>query len=115
MDRLFFSDSLGNNGKTFYLKPAATVVSARRAGTTAAFDQLNKYYTISQMPVVSSRYWNMVHGMEPADVTKDEEGLYVMRVLAKNMAYLLKCFEAGRKTGVPLPKPETRIATNFIR
>jgi multimeric flavodoxin WrbA len=115
MDRLFFSDGLGNNGKTFYMKPAAAVVTARRAGTTAAFDQLNKYFTISQMPVVSSRYWNMVHGMEPEDVVKDEEGLFVMRVLARNMAYLLKCFEAGAKTGVPLPKSETRVSTNFIR
>jgi multimeric flavodoxin WrbA len=115
MDRLFFSDGRGNDGKTFYMKPAAAVISARRAGTTAAFDQLNKYFTISQMPVVSSRYWNMVHGMEPADVVKDEEGMYVMRVLARNMAYFLKCFEAGTKTGVALPKPETRIATNFIR
>jgi multimeric flavodoxin WrbA len=114
MDRLFFSEGIGTDGRTFYMKPAATVISARRAGTTAAFDQMNKYYTISQMPVVSSRYWNMVHGMAPEDVLKDEEGLYTMRVLGRNMAYLLKCLEAGRNSGVPLPKEEKAIFTNFI-
>ena len=115
MDRLFFSETLGNSGKAFFMKPAAAVVSARRAGTTAAFDQMNKYFTISQMPVVSSRYWNMVHGMSPEDVIKDEEGLYTIRVLGRNMAYILKCLEAGVKAGVPLPKEETPVRTNFIR
>jgi multimeric flavodoxin WrbA len=99
----------------FYLKPAAAVVSARRAGTTAAFDQLNKYFTISQMPVISSRYWNMVHGTKPEDVASDEEGLQIMRVLARNMAWFLKCKEAGKKAGVPFPKREETIRTNFIR
>ena len=115
MDRLFFSEALGNGGKSFRLKPAAAVISARRAGTTATFDQMNKYFTISQMPVVSSRYWNTVHGIAPEDVRKDGEGLYVMRVLGRNMAYLLKCLEAGAKSGVPLPKEETPVVTNFIR
>ena len=115
MDRVFFSEALGNYGEIFYMKPAATVVSARRGGTTAAFDQMNKYYTISQMPVVSSRYWNMVHGMAPEEVRKDEEGLYTMRVLGRNMAYMLKCFEAGKKAGVPLPAAEEPVWTNFIR
>jgi multimeric flavodoxin WrbA len=115
MDRVFYSESMGNEGKAFFMKPAAAVVSARRAGTTAAFDQMNKYFTISQMPIVSSRYWNMVHGMKAEDVLKDEEGLYIMRVLGRNMAYILKCFEAGGKAGVALPKSETRIVTNFIR
>ena len=115
MDRVFYSEGLGNGGKAFYMKPAAAVVSARRAGTTAAFDQMNKYFTISQMPVVSSRYWNMVHGTKPEDVAKDLEGLSIMRVLGRNMAYVLKCFEAGAKTGVALPKTEERVATNFIR
>ncbi len=114
MDRAFFA---GSNAKErpFYLKPAAAVVSARRAGTTAAFDQLNKYFTISQMPVISSRYWNMVHGTKPEDVEKDLEGLQVMRVLARNMAWFLKCKEAGAKAGVPLPEAEDTIRTNFIR
>jgi len=115
MDRVFFSEALGNNGKAFYMKPAAAVVSARRGGTTAAFDRMNKYFTISQMPVVSSRYWNMVHGSEPQDVKKDEEGLYTMRVLGRNMAYMLKCMDAGSKAGIPLPKIEQPVWTNFIR
>jgi multimeric flavodoxin WrbA len=114
MDRVFFTD-LQAGRETFYLKPAAAVVSARRAGTTATFDQLNKYFTISEMPVISSRYWNMVHGAQPADVEKDLEGLQTMRVLARNMAYFLKCREAGNKAGVPLPVRETPIFTNFIR
>ena len=114
MDRAFFAGS--NSAKVpFYLKPAAAVVSARRAGTTAAFDQLNKYFTISQMPVISSRYWNMVHGTKLEDVENDLEGLQIMRVLARNMAWFLKCKEAGAKAGVPLPRREETIRTNFIR
>lgn len=115
MDRVFYCDSLGKGNITLYMKPAAAVISARRAGTTATFDQLIKYFTIKEMPVVSSRYWNMVHGTKPEDVLKDEEGLYTMRVLARNMAYLLKCKEAGRKAGVELPTREKAVATNFIR
>jgi multimeric flavodoxin WrbA len=114
MDRAFYSDS--NAGRqSFYLKPAAAVVSARRAGTTAAFDQLNKYFTIAEMPVISSQYWNAVHGATPEDVKKDLEGLQTMRVLARNMAWFLKCKEAGIKAGVPLPVKEQKIRTNFIR
>ena len=114
MDRLFFADLLSGR-QSFALKPAAAVVSARRAGTTATFDQLNKYFTISQMPIVSSRYWNMVHGATPEDVRKDLEGLQTMRVLARNMAWFLKCKEAGLKAGVPVPVQEENIYTNFIR
>ncbi len=115
MDRLFYSDMLSGKN-AFYLKPAAAVVSARRAGTTATLDQLNKYFTISQMPIISSRYWNMVHGASPDDVKKDLEGLQIMRVLGKNMAWFLKCKEAAIKAGVEYPKlEENRIATNFIR
>ena len=115
MDRLFYTELGGNGNKAFRLKPAAAVLSARRAGTTAAFDQMNKYFTIQEMPVVSSRYWNMVHGARAEDVLKDAEGLYTMRVLGRNMAYLLHCQEAARKAGVLLPKQETRVFTNFIR
>lgn len=111
MDRLFYAWG----GKTFYLKPAACISSARRAGTTATFDQLIKYFTIQQMPVISSRYWNNVHGSCPEDVEKDEEGLFTMRVLAKNMAFFLKCKEAGLKSGVELPSYEEPKWTNFIR
>lgn len=114
MDRAFYSDLAGGR-QSFYLKPAAAVVSARRAGTTAAFDQLNKYFTISEMPVISSRYWNMVHGANPEEVKQDLEGLQVMRVLGRNMAWFLKCKEAGRKAGIPLPEREKSIFTNFIR
>lgn len=114
MDRAFYADLLAGR-QSFYLKPAAAVVSARRAGTTATFDQLNKYFTISEMPVISSRYWNMVHGAAPEEVKQDLEGLQTMRVLARNMAWVLKCKEAGIKAGVPFPEREENIFTNFIR
>ncbi len=115
MDRLFYSEFGGNGNKAFYMKPAAAVVSARRAGTTATFDQLNKYFTIQEMPVVSSRYWNMIHGANAEQAGQDAEGLYTMRVLGRNMAYLLRCQEAARKAGVALPEQETPVFTNFIR
>lgn len=115
MDRAFYSDFLGNGNQTFYLKPAAAVISARRAGTTATFDQINKYFTIQEMPIISSRYWNMVHGAKPEDVLKDEEGLYTMRVLARNFAFFLKCKEAGIKGGISFPRREEPVFTNFIR
>ncbi len=114
MDRAFYTDLRGARG-LFYLKPAACVVSARRAGTTATFDQLIKYLTISQMPVISSRYWNMVHGATPEQVKQDEEGLQTMRILARNMAWFLRCKEAGARAGVPLPAQEEITFTNFIR
>lgn len=113
MDRLFYADSRAGKN-SFYMKPGAIVTSARRAGTTATFDQLNKYFTISQMPIVSSRYWNMVHGAKEEDVLKDEEGLQTMRILGRNMAYILKCQEAASLMGVQLPKLEKTIFTNFI-
>ncbi|MDK2830463.1 MAG: hypothetical protein PWQ51_1341 [Methanolobus sp.] len=114
MDCAFYTNLLGGRN-TFYLKPAAAVLSARRAGTTATLDQLNKYFTISEMPIISSRYWNMVHGAKPEDVKKDLEGLQTMRVLARNMTWFLKCKEAGMKAGVQLPVKEDTIFTNFIR
>ena len=94
---------------------AAGIASARRAGTTATFDQINKYFTISEMPIISSKYWNMVHGFTPEDVRQDLEGMQIMRVLARNMAWFLKCKEAGQKAGVPLPEREETVMTNFIR
>lgn len=109
MDRLFYA------GYPMAYKPGAAVVSCRRGGATAALDQLNKYFTIAQMPVVSSNYWNMVHGNTPDEVLKDEEGLQTMRLLGRNMAWLLKCIEAGKNAGVNVPAPETKIKTNFIR
>lgn len=106
LDRVFFA------GSGFEYKPAAAVVSARRAGTTAAFDRLNKYFTINKMPVVSSQYWNNVHGLCADDVKGDEEGLQIMRTLGRNMAWMLKCIADGK---TPVPAPEPRISTNFIR
>ena len=110
LDRLFYA-----GGSAFAYKPGAAVVSARRAGTTASLDVLNKYFTINNMPVVSSGYWNMVHGNTPEEVAQDLEGLQVMRTLGRNMAWLLRCLEAGRQAGVEIPAPEKRLRTNFIR
>lgn len=115
MDRAFYSASCGGHGDYFKYKPAATVISARRAGTTATYDQLNKYFGINQMPIISSRYWNMTHGARPEDVIKDEEGMQTMRILGRNMAYFLKCIEAGKEKGIEIPKQEETIFTNFIR
>ena len=109
----YFLDELFNrvSGKV-RLKPAAAVVSCRRGGASATFDQLIKYFTISEMIVVSSSYWNQVHGNTPDEVRKDEEGMQTMRTLGRNMAYTVKAF---RKAGLPLPETEKKIKTNFIR
>lgn len=109
LDRVFYA------GKDFAYKPGAAVVSCRRAGSTAALDQLNKYFTISNMPVVSSQYWNMVHGNSPEEVKQDLEGMQIMRTLGKNMAWLLKSIETGKKAGITLPEKEKKARTNFIR
>lgn len=115
MDRVFYSAGCSKQSDIFRYKPASTVVSARRAGTTATYDQINKYFGITEMPIISSRYWNMVHGSKPEDVLKDEEGMQAMRILGRNMAYYLKCIEAGKKAGIGLPKREKTIFTNFIK
>lgn len=109
LDRLFYSAGDRMAGKL-----GASVVSCRRGGASAAFDRLNKYFTISNMPVVSSQYWNQVHGFTPEDVRRDGEGLQTMRTLGENMAWLLNCIEAGREKGIGLPQYEPRIATHFI-
>ena len=93
MDRVFFAGPKHKDGNPFAFKPAAAVVSARRAGTTSALDQMNKYFLHGQLPVISSRYWNMVHGNTPEEVLQDEEGLQVMRQLGRNMAWFLKLKE----------------------
>ena len=108
-DRLFFSNSKKMAGKL-----AAAVVSCRRGGATASFDRLNKYFTITNMQIVGSQYWNMVHGFTPEDVRKDIEGLQTMRTLAQNMAWLLKCIELGKKHGINKPEYEPITFTNFI-
>ena len=110
LDRAFYSGSAA-----FAFKPGAVVAVARRGGTSASFDVLNKYFGISRMPVVGSTYWNLMHGTRPGEAAEDAEGLQTMRNLARNMAYLLKCQEAGRLAGVPLPETERGNRTNFIR
>ena len=110
MDRAFYSGGAKMAGK-----PAATVVSCRRGGASATFDQINKYYTINNMPVVSSQYWNQVHGSKAGEVVKDEEGMQTMRTLGNNMAWLLRCIEAGKEKGILFPEREPVIRTNYIR
>lgn len=110
MDRLFYAGS-----EVFRHKPAAAIVSARRAGTTASLDAITKHFTINQMPVISSNYWNMVHGSKAEDVLKDEEGCQIMRILGKNMAWILKCIDAGKNNGITPPQTEEKVWTNFIR
>ena len=108
-DRLFYSSSYDKT-----MKVGAAVVSARRGGNTATFDQLNKYFTINSMPVVSSQYWNQVHGNNAQQVVQDLEGMQIMRTLGRNMAFLLKSIQLG-KEAFGLPEKEPRVGTNFIR
>ena len=110
LDRLFYA-----GGRRFAGKPGAAVVSCRRGGATAAFDQLNKYFTISSMPIVSSQYWNQVHGAYAEQVLQDEEGMQTMRTLGNNMAWLLKCIQLGKENGITLPEREPPVWTNFVR
>mgnify|MGYP000923227102 FL=1 len=110
MHRVFYGKS-----HIFRGKPGAAVVSCRRGGAATAFDQVNKYFTISGMPVVSSQYWNQVHGSTPEQVLQDGEGMQTMRTLGNNMAWLLKCIEAGREKGILFPEGESPIRTDFIR
>ena len=110
LDRVFYSSS-----GVFAHKPGAAVAVARRGGTIASFDVLNKYFGISGMPVAGSTYWNIAHGRRPGESPMDEEGMRTMRNLARNMAWMLKCFEAGKASGVALPETEHGPKTNFIR
>ena len=110
MDRAFYS-----GGSKMIGKPAAAVVSCRRGGASAAFDQINKYFTINCMPVVGSQYWNQVHGGKAEEVKQDEEGMQTMRTLGNNMAWLLSCIEAGKEKGIAFPEREPVIRTNYIR
>ena len=109
MDRAFYS-----GGSAFAFKPAAAVLSARRAGTTASFDVINKYFTICSMPVVSSTYWNHVYGQQPEEVKEDKEGLMTMYNIGKNMAWLLKCINFGKLQWVDHPENQ-KVLTNFMR
>lgn len=112
MDRVFFTN---HTHGLLANKPATAITSARRAGTTATLDQITKYFTMNNMPVVSSQYWNIVHGYTPEDVQKDLEGMQTMRSLGINMAWLLKSIEAGKAAGLCLPIREEIVYTNFIR
>lgn len=110
LDRAFYA-----GGAAFRHKPGAAVAVARRGGTTASFDVLNKYFTICEMPVVSSTYWNNVHGRLPGEAAQDAEGLQTMRNIGQNMAWLLKCIEAGEAAGIDVPVAERGQMTNYIR
>ncbi|MFR4594688.1 MAG: flavodoxin family protein [Oscillospiraceae bacterium] len=111
LDRVFYSA----DAETFRFKPAAVVTAARRGGNSAAYEQLLKYPGISHMPIVSSQYWNMVHGANAQDVEQDLEGLQTMRALGRNMTWLLSCIEAGKDAGINPPAVEPFQRTNFIR
>lgn len=110
LDRAFYA-----GGALLAGKPGAAIASARRAGTTATIMRLNQYFQISGMPIVGSSYWPMVHGVASDDVRKDEEGLQTMRNLARSMAWMLHCIEAGKTSGVEHPHMEKTARTNFVR
>ena len=114
LNRAFYSNSHAGK-RAFEQKPAFAIASARRSGTTATLDELNKYFMISQMPVISGRYWNMVHGRTSDDVKKDLEGLQNLRIAARNMAWILNCIESGKKNGINPPERENPVElTDFI-
>ena len=115
LDRAFYANGGGDRDDVFRFKPGAAVAVARRGGTSASLDALNKYFGISQMPIAGSTYWNMVHGAVAEDAAKDEEGLQTTRNLARNIAWMMRCFEAGRAAGVEQPATERGARTNFIR
>ncbi len=110
LDRVFYS-----GGQNFMFKPGAAVAVARRGGTSASYDVMNKYFGITQMPIVTSTYWNQIYGRTPGEVQQDAEGLQTMRNIGRNMAWMLKCFEAGKNAGVVLPETEHSAFTNFVR
>ena len=109
MDRAFYS-----GGRAFQFKPAAAVLSARRAGTTASFDVINKYFTICSMPVVSSTYWNHVYGSQPEEIAEDKEGIMTMHNIGKNMAWIIKCIALGKENDLVHPENK-KVLTNFMR
>lgn len=113
--QVFLDRFAGVAGADLRHKPAAAVASARRAGTSATLDVLYKYLMYNEMPVVTSNYWNMVHGNTPEEVLQDKEGVQIMETLGKNMTWLLKSLEAGKKAGVEEPAKPVKVMTNFIR
>ncbi|MCH3950638.1 MAG: flavodoxin family protein [Acidaminococcus sp.] len=115
LDRAFYASCKDEIYDAFKFKPGAAVAVARRGGTTASLDALNKYFGIAQMPVAGSTYWNQVHGLFADEAPQDEEGMQTMRNLARNMIWMMQCFEAGKKAGVPYPATENTAVTNFIK
>lgn len=115
LDRVFYSNGKDEIYEAFQFKPGAAIAVARRGGTTAALDALNKYFGIAQMPVAGSTYWNMAHGLNAEDAIQDEEGMQTMRNLARNMVWMMRCFSVGKKNGIPFPQTETRACTNFTK
>ena len=115
LDRLFFSTMNADRYASLRHKPCASIVVARRAGTSASFDVLNKYATISQMIVVGSTYWNEFHALTKEDVPEDPEGLQTLQNLARNMVYVMKCLKAGRDAGIMPPATKEEVFTNFVR
>ena len=110
LDRVFYA-----GGSAFTFKPGAAITVARRGGSSASYDCLNKYFGIEQMPIPGSSYWNIVYGRNPGEAEKDDEGMQTMTNLAENMAWLLKCIEAGKEKGIKLPETSTAVRTNVIR
>ncbi len=115
LDRVFFSSMRGTGAAAFRHKPAASIVVARRAGTSASYDVMNKYFGISNMIAVGSTYWNEFHALTQEDVPKDGEGVQTLENLARNMAWLMKCLKAGRDAGIPKPALKEEALTNFVR
>lgn len=110
LDRLF-----GVAEADLRFKPGGAICSARRAGTTATLDVLNKYFLFNQMPLVASRYWNMVHGSKPEDILQDEEGMQIIQMLGHNMAWMIKSIAAGKAAGIKQPEAKQKVFTNFVR
>lgn len=115
LDRAFYANCRDEIYDAFKFKPGAAVAVARRGGTTACLDGLNKYFGIAQMPVAGSTYWNNVHGLFADEAPQDEEGMQTMRNLARNMIWMMQCFAEGKKKGIPYPATESAAATNFVR
>ena len=115
LDRVFFSSRLKDGYAAFRHKPAASIAVARRAGTSASYDVMNKYFGISNMLAVGSTYWNEFHALTKEDVPRDAEGVQTLENLACNMAWLMKCLKAGCDAGIPMPEVKDAVFTNFVR
>ncbi len=115
LDRAFYANAVDEVYDAFKFKPGAAVAVVRRAGTTSALDDLNKYFGIAQMPVAGSTYWNLAYGLEADEAQQDQEGMQTMRNLARNMAWMMQCFKAGKDAGIAYPATTSPYATNFVR